>query len=207
MLLTIFSYPLQVHPCRAALDKVISPPSQRPGIELPAGDDERRNTRSDEDEDEDDEDDARGYETLLASQTSLISSAGGSPPDEISLQRWVSLTAFLLATTFSVALLVDDLSIILGFVGGMGSTTISFILPGILYSSLHDDGDRFKRPAKVLACWGLFVGVVSVTSNVVKLTHSAVNNGGDGKADRLAALVGRSAEVWKLAAEARRAQK
>lgn len=196
VLLTIFSYPLQVHPCRAALDKVLSPPQQRPGIELPADDAAREN--GDESEDEDDD---RGYEALLASQASLSSSAGG--PEEMPLRRWVCITAFLLATTFSVALLIDDLGIILGFVGGCGSTTISFILPGILYASLHDEGDRFRRPAQALACWGVLVGVISVSSNIVKLVHGGVAVGGEAKADRLAALIERSAEVWRLA-EARR---
>ena len=74
-------------------------------------------------------------------------------PYEMPLGRWCALTAFILSTTFVVSLLIDDLGLILGFVGSVGSTTISFILPGILYASLHKDqpGNRLRRPAMGLA--------------------------------------------------------
>lgn len=189
VLLTIFSYPLQIHPCRAAVDKVIYPPKPQ-RIELPSGA-ERSGGAGDDDDSDDDEIDQDGYEALLASQASLTLS--GSEPEEMPLTRWVIITASLLVTSFTTALLVDDLSIVLGFVGSLGSTTISFILPGILYSSLHADEphDRLRRPAQALAAWGFFVGTVALVSNILKLVHSGVAVGGDAKADRLAALVGR----------------
>lgn len=178
VLLTIFSYPLQVHPCRAAIDKVLSPP-RAPGVELP--EDDEREAEDERIEEEGEEDDT--YESLL------------HPPaqqhEEIALGRWTTITACIVSTAFVVALLVDDLSIILGFVGSLGSTTISFILPGILYSSLHDRNDPLRRPAQFLAGWGFVVGAVALVANVLKLIHAGVAVGPEAKADRLATLIER----------------
>ncbi|CAO1616641.1 unnamed protein product [Parajaminaea phylloscopi] len=220
VLLTIFSYPLQVHPCRAAIHKVIWPPKQANGIELPTDDD----GDGDGDEDEGDEGAdrssserlSRGGEHRVDSDDEVDDSVDAvrsrrrdpsadreallahlarrsSGPEEMTPLRWVVITACLLTTSFAVALVVDDLSIVLGFVGSLGSTTISFILPGILYSSLHRDvpGDRLRRPAQCLAAWGFLVGTVALISNILKLAHSGIAVGAEAKADRLAALIDR----------------
>lgn len=183
VLLTIFSYPLQVHPCRAAIDKVIYPP-RAPGVELPDEDDEPHADESHERNDDEDGNTRDVYDSLLHGSRS-------SNHEEIPLGRWTIITAIVISTAFVVALLVDDLSIILGFVGSLGSTTISFILPGILYSSLHDHTDRFRRPAQFLAGWGFLVGTVALIANILKLYHTGVAVGPEAKADRLAGLIER----------------
>lgn len=200
VLLTIFSYPLQVHPCRAAIDKVIYPPRTPVGaLGLPEDEDEdedgdERSEQGDEERDGDDDDaiaEENGRPSHDVAAARLLGALRGPPPDEMPLQRWVLITACILTTTFTIALLVDDLSIILGFVGSLGSTTISFILPGVLYASLHDTSDRLRRPAQALAAWGVFVAVVAVTANVLKLIHAGVAVGAAAKEDRLASLVAR----------------
>lgn len=196
VLLTIFSYPLQVHPCRAAIEKVIYPP--RSGVELPAGDEDEDDS-ADEDrqggaEDDHDNDDSRGdvdHQISLLSGASYPSHSSTAASDEMPLKRWVVITCLILTTTFTIALLVDDLSLILGFVGSLGSTTISFILPGVLYASLHDRNDKLRRPAQALAVWGVFVGTVALGANVLKLLRAGVTVGAEAKADRISALLER----------------
>lgn len=192
VLLTIFSYPLQVHPCRAAIEKVLNPPKPA-GVELP---------EDDEEEDEDDEDEEHRNSTHDSAEATYDSLLHPRSPqatsDEIPLGRWTILTASIVSTAFIVALLVDDLSIILGFVGSLGSTTISFILPGILYSSLHADEvrpDRLRRPAQFLAGWGFLVGTVALIANILKLVKAGSAFGPEAKADRIATLI----ERWQAA--------
>lgn len=48
--------------------------------------------------------------------------------EEMSIQKLCILTALILTSTFIIALCVDDLGLILGFVGSVGSTSISFIV-------------------------------------------------------------------------------
>jgi Transmembrane amino acid transporter protein len=126
------SYPLQVHPCRNCLDKVLHPDhspqhavkAQTPNTAVTvAADDE-------EDEEEVDEDE-HAHVTM-------------SP------LRHTVLTSLIVASGFTIAYLVDDLQLgmcpslnclnvfltaspVLSFVGSTGSTTISFILPGLFY--------------------------------------------------------------------------
>ena len=178
-----------MHPCRAAIDKVLDPPG--PANVALSGEDNAHSAEYSDQDAEDDQEASREGDTLEALISSQHLRPDATGPEEMPLLRWVLITSFILTTTFTIALLVDDLSIILGFVGSLGSTTISFILPGILYSSLHDKDDRFRRPAQFLAGWGFFVLVVALTANVVKLIHTGVAVGAEAKADRLAVLMDR----------------
>ncbi|EPQ56528.1 AAAP amino acid transporter [Gloeophyllum trabeum ATCC 11539] len=99
VILVLFSYPLQVHPCRNCLDKVF-----HVGAVSKAGT-----------EDEDGvEDEAHGS-------------------SDMSTFKHTMLTAGIIACGFTIAYFVDDLQMVLSFVGSTGSTTISFILPGLFY--------------------------------------------------------------------------
>ncbi|SJX62615.1 uncharacterized protein SRS1_10811 [Sporisorium reilianum f. sp. reilianum] len=184
IVLTIFSYPLQVHPCRASLDKVFSKASRRQqilddaaasAIAIPEEDEHQENGDSirpyHDNEEDDDEEDAP-----------LAPHAQQQPAqesdEEIPLGKWCLMTAGILSTTFIISLLVDDLSIVLGFVGSVGSTTISFILPGVLYASLFRDqpDSRLRKAAIALAAWGCIVLVVALSANILKLIHAQVPN-------------------------------
>ena len=117
--LVMFSYPLQVHPCRNCLDKVF-----HAGHVLP------KSNEADDFEAEDEH--------------------GGSP--DMSPLKHTLLTLAIIASGFTIAYFVDDLQMgtyhdrigesklthalrhkVLSFVGSTGSTTISFILPGLFY--------------------------------------------------------------------------
>jgi amino acid permease len=186
IVLTLFSYPLQVHPCRASLDKVFSRPARHQQILDAAasasllGSDACEQDGSLEPYQDDHDADANGFNDAAGGMYPLppaSASVAGTlvdDDDEIPLGKWCLMTAGILSTTFVISLLVDDLSIILGFVGSVGSTTISFILPGVLYASLFADEprSRLRTAALVLAAWGCGVLVVALSANVVKLMHA-----------------------------------
>ncbi|PWY97725.1 hypothetical protein BCV70DRAFT_202482 [Testicularia cyperi] len=223
IVLTIFSYPLQVHPCRASLDKVFSRPKRRQQILEAAADaatfrpllaaptPQHESLEPYRDNDNEDQDvieqahtpDAAADEEQQIKSTRSFSrrsirdgdhangngndhaanhdddddeDGDGDDDDEIPLGKWCLMTAGILSTTFLISLLVDDLSIILGFVGSVGSTTISFILPGILYTSLFKDQptSRLRKAAIALAAWGCFVLVVALSANILKLVNAPI---------------------------------
>ncbi|SPO26987.1 uncharacterized protein UTRI_10450_B [Ustilago trichophora] len=181
IILTIFSYPLQVHPCRASLDKVFSKASRRQQI-LDQAAASAILIPEDREEDQDEGDDIEPYRddedaTLRPNPHSHLPPQPESD-EEIPLGKWCLMTAAILSTTFIISLLVDDLSIILGFVGSVGSTTISFILPGVLYASLFRDepNSRLRKAAVALAAWGCLVLVVALSANILKSIHAQVPN-------------------------------
>ena len=128
VILVLFSYPLQVHPCRNCLDKVFHP-SHLAAYAKPA------------EEGEEEEIEFEGNE---------------HGHGEMSTFKHVVLTSAIIASGFSIAYFVDDLQLgkcpevsniwgfadfaglVLSFVGATGSTTISFILPGLFYWKASD---------------------------------------------------------------------
>ncbi|KAI8080009.1 transmembrane amino acid transporter protein-domain-containing protein [Halteromyces radiatus] len=127
VILVVFSYPLQAHPCRASLDKVLA-------------------WRTPE---------ARGLKV----------------PPLPSPFKYFAMTTTILVTSYLVAITVSKLDLVLAFVGSTGSTTISFILPGLFYFKIHEN-DPWK-PGKVaavaLAVYGILVMVICLTFNVLRL--------------------------------------
>ncbi|KAK9324144.1 transmembrane amino acid transporter protein-domain-containing protein [Lipomyces orientalis] len=191
VVLVLFSYPLQCHPCRASLDHIythfILPPASSP-VRRSAG------------------------------------GGGGGHKTSIPKRRFVVLTAVIISLSYIVAIAVSSLETVLAFVGATGSTSISFILPGIfgyklLGSPYHlpipdvkdDDesvasghtgpprpavrlvtpefedasGEReivrdidgegyfIKYASLALAGWGVFIMVVCLATNVWLLRHSS----------------------------------
>ncbi|CAD6884978.1 unnamed protein product [Tilletia laevis] len=208
--LTLFSYPLQIHPCRASLDKVLFSRSSDEGLTLAEAEEEAEadartpltrgttaSTGDDVDDDNDvviapssssstyrDEDEEGGTQHTAVSEDararrSARLAEAREKGGEIPLGRWCILTASLLSSTFIVSMLVDDLGLVLGIVGSVGSTTISFILPGILFAMMHKDepGSNTRLYAKLLAAWGIIVMVVSLSANIVKIVHGPSNPG------------------------------
>ncbi|UZJ52188.1 hypothetical protein CBS101457_001508 [Exobasidium rhododendri] len=172
VVLTLCSYPLQVHPCRAALDKIFSRHST-----THAANDARNGLG--EGSYRDDEQ-AAGED--VDSDSGVVGERGQTTHQEedMSLQKLCILTCLILVSTFLIAILVDDLGLVLGFVGSVGSTSISFILPGILFSSLHKEGHRshLRKRAQILAIYGVIVMVISLTANVLKLYNTIPQKAG-----------------------------
>lgn len=107
VILVMFSYPLQIHPCRASIDACMK---WRP----------RRRTQSDG----------------SPSRNSLINNSQKSR--EMSDYKFAIVTTVLIILTFITAMTVSSLEKVLAYVGSTGSTTISFILPGLFYYKISD---------------------------------------------------------------------
>lgn len=74
-------------------------------------------------------------------------------PDEADF-RFNIVTAGFIFLSFSIALAVDDLGIVIALVGATGSTIITYVLPGSVYWKIYEDnGLTWKR----IAAGGLFV--------------------------------------------------
>ncbi|KAH9926959.1 transmembrane amino acid transporter protein-domain-containing protein [Fomitopsis serialis] len=131
-ILVMFSYPLQVHPCRNCLDKVFH-----------------------------------------IGHVEVEDEHGGSP--DMSPLKHILLTVTIVVCGFAIAFFVDDLQMVLSFVGSTGSTTISFILPGLFYWKLsHSDPTANKslsKAALALAVYGMCVFVFCLSFNIYQVVR------------------------------------
>ena len=125
-LLVLLSYPLQIHPCRASLLNVINT---------------WRSTRSGYGPIMDLAEDIRQEDDVLYEKTpsfeSYETSIAEPPSSSIDTTIYLGITMTLIMVSYIIALAVDNLTLVLGFVGATGSTTICYILPGILYLKMH----------------------------------------------------------------------
>ncbi|KAK5682254.1 hypothetical protein LTS10_005380 [Elasticomyces elasticus] len=134
VVLVMFSYPLQVHPCRASVDAVSK--------WRPQTGSKRESNRADE-----------------------FTPAGGSPsrssllsgtqkvmrpkPEDMSELRFAIITTAIIILSYIVAMTVSSLDKVLAYVGSTGSTSISFILPGLFYYKISSpDSPHHQRLMK-----------------------------------------------------------
>ncbi|KAH7551193.1 hypothetical protein BM1_10067 [Bipolaris maydis] len=113
VILVMFSYPLQIHPCRASIDACLK--------WRPSG--------------------ARKQVEGSPSRASLMNNAPkpGAPKSvEMSDLRFAIISTVLIVLSFITAMTVTSLEKVLAYVGSTGSTTISFILPGLFYYKISD---------------------------------------------------------------------
>ncbi|KAI9249639.1 transmembrane amino acid transporter protein-domain-containing protein [Sporodiniella umbellata] len=120
VILVVFSYPLQAHPCRASLDKVF---------------------------------------------------LWGNHKPQPSVFKYFAMTTTILILSYIVAITVTKLDVVLSFVGSTGSTTISFILPGLFYYKIHqkDPWRPGKIMAVILSVYGLLIMTFCLTFNVMRI--------------------------------------
>ncbi|TFB01353.1 Vacuolar amino acid transporter 6 [Trichoderma ghanense] len=124
VILVLFSIPLQVHPCRASLDAVFN---WRPNRGSTSG--------------------GRAGSPLLTSAPAQRGDHGSTAP--MSDLRFALITTIILALAYITALSVSSLDRVLAFVGSTGSTSISFILPGLFYYKISDpESVHHQRLAK-----------------------------------------------------------
>ena len=109
VILVMFSYPLQVHPCRASVDAVLK---WRP----------RRIADS--------ANSSPSKSVLLQPPTKPSSKPKG---DGMGETRFAAITTAIIVLSYIVAMTVSSLEKVLAYVGSTGSTSISFILPGLFY--------------------------------------------------------------------------
>ncbi|KAJ4984452.1 transmembrane amino acid transporter [Stagonosporopsis vannaccii] len=123
VILVMFSYPLQIHPCRASIDACAR---WRPRRRSPSRD-------------------------TSPARHSLVptTAAAAKPRSEMSDLRFAVVTTVLIVLSFITAMTVSSLSLVLAYVGSTGSTTISFILPGLFYYKISDpDSPHHQRLVK-----------------------------------------------------------
>ncbi|KAJ6620650.1 transmembrane amino acid transporter protein-domain-containing protein [Mycena sp. CBHHK59/15] len=150
VVLVLFSYPLQVHPCRACLDKIFHAGEiDKPALTAAAVEDD-----VDADVDAVDEDHAGA---------------------EMSPLKHAVLTTAIVVSGFTIAFFVNDLQLVLSFVGSTGSTTISFILPGLFYWKLtradRNRNNALSLGALALAVYGMFVFVFCLSFNIYQVIY------------------------------------
>ncbi|CAK7222486.1 hypothetical protein SEUCBS140593_004915 [Sporothrix eucalyptigena] len=119
VVLVMFSVPLQIHPCRASLDAVLK---WRPNKAASTGA-------------------ASGSllpSTSAAGAAAPTTDSHGSPVTPMSDMRFALLTTLIIAGSYATALSVSSLDRVLAYVGSTGSTSISFILPGLFYYKISD---------------------------------------------------------------------
>lgn len=105
VMLVMFSYPLQCHPCRASVDAVLR---WRPKSSSGGGDGSPH-------------------------RHPLLGPRGNRNRDSMSDLRFSLITTTILILSYIVAITVSSLESVLAYVGSTGSTSISFILPGLFY--------------------------------------------------------------------------
>lgn len=121
VMLVMFSYPLQCHPCRASVDAVLRwrPKSYSGGSD---GSPHRH---------------------------PLLGPRGNRNRDSMSDLRFSLITTTILVLSYIVAITVSSLESVLAYVGSTGSTSISFILPGLFYYKISaPDSDGHQRLMK-----------------------------------------------------------
>ncbi|KAI9780548.1 MAG: hypothetical protein M1839_006666 [Geoglossum umbratile] len=112
VVLVMFSYPLQVHPCRASVDAVLKwrPLKRNPITRSPNGSP------------------SRAMPLLNPGKHQ-----GHGRDDFMGETRFAAITTTIIVSSYLVAMTVTSLERALAYVGSTGSTSISFILPGLFY--------------------------------------------------------------------------
>ncbi|ORX65075.1 putative AVT6-involved in amino acid efflux from the vacuole [Basidiobolus meristosporus CBS 931.73] len=142
VILVMFSYPLQAHPCRASVDKVLNV-AFHTNLEVPQ--------YEEEDGKPDDTPQPHSY--------------------EISNLRFFTITPIIIVSTYLIAISVSQLDLVLSFVGSTGSTAISFILPGLFYTKIHqnDPWNLTRILAVMLLVYGVCVMTICLSYNIYHL--------------------------------------
>lgn len=127
VVLVMFSYPLQVHPCRASVDAVSKwrPITKRTQELTPASGSPSRSS-------------------LLQNKIPIRPKT-----EDMSELRFAVITTSIIILSYIVAMMVSSLDRVLAYVGSTGSTAISFILPGLFYYKISSpDSPHHQRLLK-----------------------------------------------------------
>lgn len=182
VIMVSLSFPLQCHPCRGSINHVIHFITN--GVHSAKA---RRAATND------------GYTTLQSDVESLTSIASESIQDEsfvsttpmegahdtdghdpiivpLTSSKFYIITTVIVTASYLVAITVTSLEHVLAFVGSTGSTSISFILPGLfgflLIKPLNgatelDTLEKFcKYGGLALSIWGVIVMIVCLSATI-----------------------------------------
>ncbi|KAJ5146364.1 Amino acid transporter transmembrane [Penicillium bovifimosum] len=118
VMLVVFSYPLQCHPCRASVDAVLKWRPRPQQVHRTEGSPHRH--------------------PLLGPRRNRL-------PEPMSDLRFSIITTTILILSYIVAMTVSSLEAVLAYVGSTGSTSISFILPGLFYYKISSPDSPTHR--------------------------------------------------------------
>mmetsp|Transcript_14314 Transcript_14314/g.31988 ORF Transcript_14314/g.31988 Transcript_14314/m.31988 type:complete len:172 (+) Transcript_14314:1039-1554(+) len=95
-----------------------------------------------------------GYNELspVRAQKSVI--AAGEEKDDRVLFHTITISFLLLS--FTLAMIVDDLGVVLALVGATGSTLVSYVLPGLIFIKIHP----YRDASMMCACVQLMMGLL-----------------------------------------------
>ncbi|KAK0513446.1 hypothetical protein JMJ35_004432 [Cladonia borealis] len=125
VILVMFSYPLQVHPCRASVDAVLR---WRPISRKEVSNDSPNRSNP-----------------LLQTSKNFIKPRADAMGDT----RFAAITTGIIVLSYITAMTVSSLEKVLAYVGSTGSTSISFILPGLFYYKISSpDSPHHQRLMK-----------------------------------------------------------
>ncbi|CCH47131.1 Vacuolar amino acid transporter 5 [Wickerhamomyces ciferrii] len=187
VILVMLSFPLQCHPARASINHILfyfkqvekkvrtaaSNASMRTNItNRTQGQNNTTATQSDE------SDQLIDYDY----QDGLLEEGSHAAVSPLKGTRFIIITSIILILSYLIAISVTSLAHVLAFVGSTGSTSISFILPGIfgfkLIGSEYIDPEtgtfeeipRKTKIIKYLGCalsiWGLLVMVICLSATI-----------------------------------------
>ncbi len=132
----MFSYPLQLHPCRASIDAILNwrphrslrdhlPSASRGAGSAPLLPSALLRSSS-------------GIAAVNGAADAVGAVGGGAGAAMMGKTRFAVLTSAIVLLTYFVAMSVSSLERVLAYVGSTGSTSISFILPGLFYYKISD---------------------------------------------------------------------
>ena len=150
VVLVMFSYPLQVHPCRASLDAASR---WRPFRKRNQGEGAPGTPSLG----------SPGRRPLLHGKNAMVRPR----TEDMSELRFAVITTSIIILSYIVAMTVSSLDRVLAYVGSTGSTAISFILPGLFYYKIsapdsphqqrllkdEDDEDDERSPERDTESW------------------------------------------------------
>lgn len=162
VLLVMLAFPLQCHPARNSINDILHSFQSHGKAETHVSDDiEPRNENS----------------NLITTEETLESQQQDVPLSNLHGRRFNIITVCLLVASYVLAISVTSLARILAVVGSTGSTSISFILPGIFgYFLIGSEyaPDAIPRKDKLaayaglmLAIWGVLVMIVSLGATLL----------------------------------------
>ncbi|KAK6203290.1 vacuolar amino acid transporter [Scheffersomyces amazonensis] len=182
VVMVAFSFPLQCHPCRGSINHVIHfitvgintskvrHPNQRDGYSSLQSDIESLNSISTES--------VQDESFISTTPMEGAQDTDGHDPIIVPLtsKRFYIITTFIVVLSYLVAITVKSLEHVLAFVGSTGSTSISFILPGLFGYLLIKPLNGATKLTKielfskygglVLSIWGVIVMVVCLSATL-----------------------------------------
>merc|ERR1711879_1114568 len=105
------------------------------------------------------------WRLAIPSGPAACQSAWDDHQRRVESKRYVIMTALLVFGSLAVALSIEDLGIVLGIIGATGSTTVSYILPGLVYFATF----KTWHAKRVLALCQLCMGIVIMPTCLVVL--------------------------------------